>query len=76
MSGKNLFGNSIAPDCRYCSYGDGPESDPRCTAHSVRPLQEHLKKSGSCAYFRYDPLLRKPNLSPPLQEFDPEAFQL
>ena len=76
MSAKNLFGNSIAPDCSYCTYGDGPASDLRCTAHSVRPLKEHLQRTGSCAYFRYDPLLRKPNLSPALQEFKPEDFKL
>lgn len=65
-----LFGNHITPDCRYCGHNNTPEESPMCRLHKT------IQEDGHCTAFSYDPLQRKPQNLPPLQQFDPDEFKL
>lgn len=66
-----LFGSTIEPDCRYCSYNNaGEEEAAECSLGCIP------EDSAGCSRFSYDPLKRTPKTSPPLPKFDPEDFSL
>lgn len=68
---NRLFGSTIEPDCRYCSYNNASEEDVAECALGCIP-----EDSVGCSRFSYDPLKRTPRTSPPLPKFNPEDFSL
>ena len=72
MPANKLFGSRIVPDCACCTRNENPEGTPRCALFRGQTRNEDR----NCPYFSYDPLLRKPDVLPPFQQFDPSDFDL
>ena len=53
---KSLFGKNIPVNCSYCEY-NGIENDIMFCKKSKQV------KDGKCRSFKYDPLLRMPNVT-------------
>jgi hypothetical protein len=70
---KKLFGTNISPSCEICFYHRNDENGTMlCTASEADKEDD----GASCSHFRYDPLLRKPTVLPPLKRYTPEDFSL
>ena len=68
-----LFGNRIAPACRYCAYvrrKSTQEDTLLCAKKGEVSGENH------CARFRYDPLKREPKIPLSFQQYDEEEFSL
>lgn len=68
---EKLFGNSVKPNCQYCTHNSAGEGEPVLCAIRQNPGEE-----AACRQFDYDPLKRSPQNLPPLPKFDPEEFSL
>ena len=69
---RKLYGKNIPPQCEYCMIGEA-SSDGEvvfCAKKGIVP------NSYSCRKFKYDPLRRKPKVSPALEEYSMEDFML
>ena len=66
-----LFGGNVEPRCAYCQHNSGKNGDVICALRQ-KPQEEACKK------YQYDPLLREPQVAPPLRtsQYSPEDFQL
>ena len=66
---KILFGKNIPVNCAYCEYS-GIENDIRFCKKSKQV------KNGKCRAFKYDPLLRMPNVTVFKTDFSAKDFKL
>lgn len=71
MLNKKLFGKNIEQKCSYCE-----KSDINSNGDVFCKIYRHFKPIGKCRKFRYDPLKRKPTVSPKLLKYDPKEFKL
>lgn len=68
---EKLFGNSVEPNCEYCTHNSAAEGEvPLCA------IRQNPGEKAACRQFNYDPLKRSPKNLPPLPKFDPEDFSL
>ena len=67
---KLLFGNRIAPACRYCVYVRQQENGLVCQKKKA------VEADGQCSRFRYDPLKREPKVLQELPTYSEEEFSL
>ena len=72
MSESSLFGNRIAPACRYCEFAvpAGQEGLCICAKKGIVPTDF------SCRHYRYDPTSRIPRRPLELEKFAAEDFSL
>ena len=66
---KSLFGKNIPVNCSYCEY-NGIENDIMFCKKSKQV------KDGKCRSFKYDPLLRMPNVTVFKTDFSAKDFKL
>lgn len=64
-----LFGNNIKPDCSYCCNGADAQSGYIC-------IKRKSIKKGKCRKFEYNPTLRVPESSAPMQKFSKDDFEI
>lgn len=67
---KKLFGNNIRPECRYCAYCTVNGSEAVCSKKGKVDIRD------KCIRFKYDPLMRVPELAPLPREYSPEEFKI
>ena len=72
MSESSLFGNRVAPACKYCEFAvpSGREGFLICHKKGV------VMADFSCRHYRYDPISRTPRPPLELEKFEDEDFAL
>ena len=70
--GRKLYSKGISPACAYCMHGDRSEDGSLvfCVRKGILSPDYHCRK------FKYDPLLRVPRISPDIEEYSKEDFEL
>lgn len=66
---KSLFGKNIPVNCAYCENSDIENDILFCK-------KAKQVKNGKCRAFKYDPLLRMPNVTVYKSDFTPEDFKI
>lgn len=69
LFGNNLFGNNIDVSCEYCH--NRQKTDKIITCKLNKSIE-----NGNCSYFKYNPLMRVPKVTPNLPKYDPDDFKL
>ncbi len=71
MFRKKLFGNHIEQNCIYCL-----NSEIDANGDTFCKIEKHSKRKNRCKQFKYDPLKRKPIVSPKIPTYNPDDFSL
>ena len=71
MLKKNLFGKYIEQNCIYCE-----NSETDSNGDVFCKIEKHSERKDKCKRFKYDPLKRKPSISPKLPTYNPDDFSL
>lgn len=62
---NKAFGKNVEPDCIYCLLNNG-DDEIICQNY----------QGDVCKKYKYDPLKRKPKISPPMKKFTEDDFEL